>query len=59
MTCRVSIAAAFLSLLITAALTPCAQAAAQQVAGSAVDTSWILIDGARLQYLDFGGKGIP
>jgi pimeloyl-ACP methyl ester carboxylesterase len=59
MTCRVSIAAAFLSLSITAAVTTCAQAAAQQVAESAVDTSSILVGGARVQYLDFGGNGIP
>jgi pimeloyl-ACP methyl ester carboxylesterase len=59
MSSRFSIGARVLSVSLAAGMTIGTQAVAQEAAKAAVDTSFILVDGARVQYIDFGGKGLP
>jgi pimeloyl-ACP methyl ester carboxylesterase len=59
MTSRLLIGARVLAVSFTAGMTIGTQAVAQEAVKAAVDTSFIFVDGARVQYIDFGGNGLP
>lgn len=56
---RWMIAARISSLPMAATLMIVAPAVAQESASWPIDTSYIFVEGARVQYIDFGGVGVP